>query len=171
VRRGLTLRWIPNHLKDGHGRVFPRPLLMLIQEAANLETRDQRAEGNHMIHYTALRGALDRVSEFRVKELTDEEFPWLRTLERTFQIHSFQVPAMRKDVLKVLRIDWSDKKAVSDGKAAPPETEPNALLDYLAELGIVSFRSDGRIDVGDLYLKGLHLRRKGGVARPKSARH
>jgi len=168
VRRGLTLRWIPNHLKDGHGRVFPRPLLMLIQEAARLETRDQRAKGNHKIHYTALRGALDRVSEFRVKELTDEEFPWLRTLERTFQIHPFQVPAMRKDVLKVLRIDRIDW---SKEKARPPETEPNALLDYLAELGVVSFRSDGRIDVGDLYLKGLHLRRKGGVARPKSARH
>jgi hypothetical protein len=105
------------------------------------------------------------VSEFRVKELTDEEFPWLRTLERTFRIKPFQVPVMRRDVLKMLRIDWKQEKAV------PPETEPNALLDYLAELGIVSFRSDGRIDVGDLYLKGLHLRRKGGVARPKSVRH
>lgn len=160
--KGLTLRWIPNHLKDGHGRVFPRPLLIMIHEAANLEMRDQRAGGYHLIHYTALRGALDRVSEFRVKELSDEEFPWLQGLERTFQKNPFQVPIMRKDVLKELRVDWSKEKA------APAETEPNALLDYLAELGIVSFRSDGRIDVGDLYLKGLHLRRKGGVARPKS---
>jgi len=162
ITRGLTLRWIPNHLKDGHGRVFPRPLLILIQEASVLENRDQRAEAPHLIHYTALRGALDQVSLFRIKELSQEEFPWLLGLERAFQRNHFHVPVSRKEVLKALRIDWSKEKVV------PAETEPNALLGYLAELGIVSFRSDGRIDVGDLYLKGLHLRRKGGVARPKS---
>ncbi len=40
-------------------------------------------------------------------------------------------------------------------------------LDYLVELGIFTNRRDGRIDAGDLYLRGLHLKRKGGVARPK----
>jgi hypothetical protein len=159
-RKGLTWRWIPNHVKDGHGRVYPRPLLRLVERAAQLEQRNPKADQPNLIHHTALRGALDTVSEFRVKELTDEEFRWMERVQRAFRERPFVVPAAQREVLRSLRIDW-DKEA-----ARPPETEPDGLLDYLVELGIASRRTDGRIDVGDLYLKGLHLKRKGGPKRP-----
>ena len=162
-KKGLTLRWIPNHLKDGHGRLFPRPLLRLVQEAAKIERRDQRAASPRLLDHMDLREALDRVSEFRVDELEREEFPWLRPIKLAFRDRPFMVPAERRDVLRSLDIDWSKQQL------RPPATDPEGVLDYLVELGIASIRSDAqqRIDIGDLYLKGLHLKRKGGVARPK----
>ncbi|MEW5817591.1 MAG: hypothetical protein AB1798_19610, partial [Spirochaetota bacterium] len=58
-RKGLTLRWLPNHLKDGHGRIYPRPLLRLLEDAAEIELRDRRALGLvQLFHHSALRGAL-----------------------------------------------------------------------------------------------------------------
>lgn len=159
--KGATLRWIPNHLKDGHGRIFPRPLLRLIQESTTLEKRDPQAERPHLIHHTAIRGALDQVSEFRVEELVREEFPWLKRIQAWFKDHPFRVPAERRAVLRALNIDWKHDKDL------PPDTEPERLLDYLVDLGIASVRSNRLVDVGDLYLKGLHLKRRGGVARPK----
>lgn len=159
--KGATLRWIPNHLKDGHGRIFPRPLLRLIQDATRIEKRDRQAERPHLIHHTAIRGALDQVSEFRVEELVREEFPWLKRIQSWFKEHPFRVPADRRAVLRSLNIDWSNQKDL------PPDTEPDRLLDYLVDLGIASVRSNRLVDVGDLYLKGLHLKRRGGVARPK----
>jgi len=159
--KGATLRWIPNHLKDGHGRIFPRPLLRLIQDSTRIEKRDRQAERPHLIHHTAIRGALDQVSEFRVEELVREEFPWLKRIQSWFKEHPFRVPVERRAVLRSLNIDWTHQKDL------PPDTEPDRLLDYLVDLGIASVRSNRLVDVGDLYLKGLHLKRRGGVARPK----
>ena len=42
---------------------------------------------------------------------------------------------------------------------------PEQLVDYLVELGVFRRRWDDRIDVPDLYLFGLDLRRKSGVSR------
>lgn len=164
-RKGLTLRWISNHLKDGHGRIFPRPFLRLVASAVELEGRDRHAERPHILHFTAVRGALDKVSEYRIEELAKEEFPWLRKLQTHLKEHPFNVPCSRREALNALELDWSNEEA------SAPATEPNALLEYLTEIGLFVIRaSDGRVDVGDLYLKGLGLKRKGGVARPKSFR-
>jgi hypothetical protein len=159
-RKGMTFRWIVNHLHDGHGRVFPRPLLRLVEDSSEIERRDHKAEGTKLIHHTALRGALDRVSEFRVQELAQDEFPWIRVIQETFQQDSILVPVEKREILGKLRISWESRID------RPPETDPEALLNYLADLGVVFFRGDGRVDVGDLYLRGLHLKRKGGVQRP-----
>jgi hypothetical protein len=117
-----------------------------------------------LIHHTALRGALDRVSEFQVQELAQEEFPWIEEIRSKLERAGLRVPGERKTFLQVLNIDWDRSPH------RPPVTQPMALLDYLVELGIFSSRRDGRVDVGDLYLKGFQLKRKGGVARPKESR-
>lgn len=165
AHKGLTLRWIPNHIKDGHGRVFPRPLLRLMEEAAVIEKRNHLAAKPALIHHTALRGALDRVSEFRVEELEREEFPWMKRVKRALGERPVTLPVERREFLRSLAIDWMGETY------KPPETDPGDLLDYLVELGIAAQREDShqgrRIDVGDLYLKGLNLKRKGGVSRPK----
>jgi hypothetical protein len=164
-RKGLAVRWIPNHLKDGHGRVFPRPFLRLFAGAVQSEEHDRLAEEPHILHYTAVRGALDRVSEYRLEELAKEEFPWIKKLQAHLKADPFFVPCMRNVALKALKPDWAEMKS------AAPATEPNTLLEYLTEIGIFTVRtSDARIDVGDLYLKGLGLKRKGGVARPNKIR-
>lgn len=162
-RKGLTLRWIPNHLKDGHGRIYPRPLLQLAEEAAELELRDCKAVGSdHLIHHSAVRGALDKVSVLRVGELAMDEFPWIERLRTSFEQANLLVPADPRKFHSALALRWTD----SEDK--PPSTSPRDLLDYMVELGIFTVRRDGRIDAGDLYLKGFHLKRKGGVARPRA---
>ena len=164
-RKGLSFRWVLNHLKDGHLRVYPRPLLRLVECSAEIEKRDGKARTlGQLIHHTALRGALDKVSVYRVEELTHEEFPWLRRIQKALSEKPFVVPAERKVVLKSLTIRWPDNEAPL------PSTEPADVLDYLVQLGLFQVRFDGRVDVGDLYLRGLHLKRKGGVARPKEKR-
>lgn len=164
-RKGLTLRWIPNHLKDGHGQIYPRPLLRLLEDAAEIELRDRKTKGTiRLLHHTALRGALDKVSEFRVQELAQEEFPWIETIRKNLDGKNLLVPIERYRFAKALKINWSQFRD------RPPDTQPGAILDYLVELGIFSNLRDARVDVGDLYLRGLHMKRKGGVARPKKIR-
>lgn len=202
--KGLTLRWIPGHLKDGHGRVVPRSLLRLLEDAAAIEKQRPQAVRPHLIHHAALRDALARVSRFRIDELASEELPWLRRVQRAFREHPFRVPAAWSVVAQALAtIDWDSERS------RPPETSPDALLGYLVDLGLVSARTSRdaastsgilaarepapwprlvspgsvsgsrtasrtasvsgstKIDVPDLYLAGFHLKRQGGVPRPK----
>lgn len=53
-----------------------------------------------------------------------------------------------------------------EGKSiVPPAQNARELIDYLVELGVFRERANDRIDVPDIYLFGLGLRRKGGVRR------
>jgi hypothetical protein len=60
--------------------------------------------------------------------------------------------------------DWEESWN-SARKIHPPADDPRNFVTYLAELGIVRQRGDGRFDVPDLYQYGLGLTRKGGVSR------
>ncbi|MEA2046480.1 MAG: hypothetical protein U9N48_08200 [Euryarchaeota archaeon] len=46
-----------------------------------------------------------------------------------------------------------------------PEDSAPGLVDYMVEVGIFRERIGGRIDVPDLFLSGLKLKRKGGVRK------
>ncbi len=161
VRKGYTYTWIPNHLQDGNGLLFPRPAVQLFDSAAKQEQRQSRAEGQALLHHSSLRAALDDVSNARVRELTEQEFPWMEPLAEEFRQHGYRVPFPRVEFERALsQVRWPDH-------AVPPSTEPAELAEHLEELGIARRRTDGRFDIGDLYLYGLGLKRKGGVARPR----
>jgi hypothetical protein len=158
--KGFSFAWIPNHLQDGNGRVLPRSMVRLFESAAEIEVKNQKAKWPHLLHHTSLREAVDRVSDSRVQEIEDEEFPWMKTLRSEISKAHPQVPMDRWDFEQLLKIDW-------DGvQERPPETSGRGLLQLLFELGILYLRSDKRVDVRDLYLKGFGFKRKGGVARP-----
>ena len=46
-------------------------------------------------------------------------------------------------------------------------TDGESVLRALNELGVMSERPDGRIDVPDIYRYGFGILRKGGVKRPR----
>ncbi|MCP4659844.1 MAG: hypothetical protein GY856_30955, partial [bacterium] len=70
----------------------------------------------------------------------------------------------RREIEERLQWDWD--QSWSQGQTIrPPVDTPEELVDYLPELGGCQQRRDGRITVTDIYLFGLHLRRKGGVKR------
>lgn len=159
--KGRTFTWIPNHLQDGNGHILPRSFVRLFESAAQVEKEAQRAAWPHLIHHTSLRAAVDDVSKNRVQEIA-EEFPWIKTVQSKLSQLNAILPFERATLEQRLNINW-------DGIAErPPESSGRDLLKLLMELGIfyskADRKSDTRVDVRDLYLKGFGFKRKGGVA-------
>jgi hypothetical protein len=75
-----------------------------------------------------------------------------------------EVPWDRRQVERALGKDWDVTWGAKQG-VSPPADSAHEMVDYLVEVGIFRDRSDGRIDVPDLFLAGLGLKRKGGVVR------
>lgn len=161
--KGLTYRWIPNHLRDAGGRIAPRSFLKLFSLAAKDRLEkfdDQTLPGNTLLQPSDLQGALMATSEDRIRELY-EEYPWLEALKTS--LRDLVVPIQKENFLEALgNTQWSE----TSGKQ-PPTDNPEEVLKYLLQLGIVENRSDGRINMPEIYMYGFKVRRKGGVKRPK----
>lgn len=158
--KGRTFTWIPTHLQDGHGQVLPRSFVKLFEKAAGMENSNPKAETPRLLHHTALRGALDKVSLDRMEEFK-EELPWIERVRSHLVEANFQVPIDRQQIQRSLgEIDWSQSPE------RPPQVSGYDLVQYLGELGIFYMREDNRVDVRDIYLDGLGFKRKGGVKKP-----
>ncbi len=160
--KGLAFRWILDHLRDGNGHALPRSLVWLVEFAAEIELDRPRAGGAHLLHHVSIRNALDKVSGEYVNQAKTHEFPWLEGLAMRLQ-RDREVPWNKREMLKLLGTGFD--ATWSKTGARPPGADPDELLESLEELGIVRVRPDEMFDVPDLYLQGLDLRRKGGVAK------
>jgi hypothetical protein len=111
-----------------------------------------------LLQSSNLQGALMDTSNDRIREL-QEEYPWLESLKMS--LDGLKAP-MQKDVFldRVKSTIWSPEKQ-------PPVTSPEEILQYLLQLGIVENRSDGRINIPEIYLYGFNVKRKGGLKRPQ----
>ena len=164
--KGHSFTWVLDHIRDGNGKASPRALVRLIENAASREVDNPRASGTQLLHHVSLRGALDAVSNTHVLEASTHELPWLQGLKR--QITGSSVPWERRELELLLRKTWN-KVWSGEPAAALPADNPKDLIDYLIEVGIVRIRRSrrggvpDRLDVPDLFLAGLDLKRKGGV--------
>jgi len=162
-KKGITYRWIPNHLQDAGGRIAPRSFLKLFALAAarRLESiSEQNIPGTLLLQPSDLQGALMDASNARIQEL-QEEYPWLESLKTS--LTDLEAPILREKFLDAIRsTQWSEMR----GKQ-PPAHRPEEILTYLLQLGIVENRSDGRINMPEIYLYGFKVKRRGGVKRPK----
>jgi len=160
AKKGITYRWIPNHLQDAGGRIAPRSFLKLFALAAE-SRRDQHStveQNPLLLQPSDLQGALMKTSEDRIREL-QEEYPWLESLKT--RLVNLKAP-MPKEVFldSVKSTTWSPEKQ-------PPVTNPEEILQYLLQLGIIESRLDGRINIPEIYLYGFNVKRKGGLKRPQ----
>lgn len=156
-KKGLVYRWLIDHVRDGLGRAYPRPLVQVVELAAARDLQLAEAVNRpRVIQPMSLRSALDRVSDDHVLQ-AKAELPWLDGVKDALADNPL-VPYVERDAVKLL------DNAASRAGSAPPY-EGKDLLDYLLELGILRRRPDRRIDAPDLFLNGLGLRRKGGVKR------
>jgi hypothetical protein len=161
--KGESFPWIIGHLRDGNGKVSPRSLILLFENAAVLELGNLRASGAQVLSHFSLRNALDKVSESYVTQASDE-FLWLPMVKERLKANP-QVPwESRRLIEAALKVDW-DAWLTQSPEVRPPADSPKELVDVLLELGIVRDRGNDKYDVPDLYLKGLGLNRKGGVAK------
>ncbi|WP_299755957.1 hypothetical protein [uncultured Chloroflexus sp.] len=163
IKKGRTFTWILDHLRDGKGRITPRTLVSLWGYAAAQELDSQKASASHLIHPTSLRRALDQVSDDYVKMLKSREMPWLEGLMK--RLSNREVPLTREEWIAILATDWTQWRNDTQEKQRPPHQTPAEFLDLLLELGVCRERPDGRIDVPDLFLHGLAIKRRGGVKR------
>ena len=161
-KKGLVTNWLLAHLRDGNDAVSPRSLVRLIEQAAGKEVANKSLRPPRLIHPTALRQALDDVSGEHVTQGISSEWPWLEGV-RTRLAEDRLVPWDRQRIVALLDAGWDRSWGSSDRVIRPPADRPADFLDYLIEIGVFRRRFDDRVDVPDLYLSGLGLRRKGGV--------
>jgi hypothetical protein len=161
AKKGITYRWIPNHLQDAGGRIAPRSFLKLFALAADRRIKGQvehNLSGTAILQPSDLQGALMDTSDDRIREL-QEEYPWLESLKTS--LVGLTAPMPKDTFLDAVKsTTWSPEKQ-------PPVTNPEGILQYLLQLGIVENRWDGRINMPEIYLYGFKVKRKGGVKRPK----
>jgi hypothetical protein len=156
-KKGFTYRWIPNHLQDAGGRIAPRSFLKLFVLAAQQRIQQQIYTGT-LLQPSNLQGALMDTSEVRILEL-GEEYPWLESLK--ISLNGLEAPVQKDKFLEAVESTiWKDDRQ-------PPASNSEEILKYLLQLGVVESRSDGRINMPEIYLYGFKVKRKGGVKRPK----
>lgn len=163
-KKGTSYSWIPNHLQDANGALAPRPFINCFREAAAYMLENPGAmddlEGSHLLLPASIQKALISVSEDRVAELT-EEYVWLSRLRNML---SGLTMLMDKEEF----IDHIDMGAWDENeKATLPEQSAYGLFSVLENLGIVIVTRDNRVNVPEIYLHGFHMKRRGGLKRPK----
>lgn len=163
-KKGLVYRWLLDHVRDGMGRAYPRPLVQMIEQAAQHERQQAESLSKpRLLQPTSLRRALDGVSMDHVQQAS-HEWPWMDALKRCLAINPL-VPYPDTEAVRLLQ--GTAQTDLWSGPAVAPPYEGKELLAYLIELGILRRRPDQRIDAPDLFLSGLGLRRKGGVLRKR----
>ena len=160
-RKGMSFYWIPNHLQDAKGRMFPRSFLKCFAVAAQrmLANEDVLASltGSQLILPDLIRAALPSVSEDRLAELL-EEHPWIAQLKPAFR---GLVLLMEKDSF-IDNIDmdlWDDTQ-----KRSLPDRTPRGIFNALQQIGVV-FAFENRVNVPELYLHAFQMQRKAGIHR------
>lgn len=156
VKKGYVYRWIPNRLQDARRVVAPRAVVNLVQYASGCALQQgPRARYSRLLHPVELRRALEQTSRQRADEVR-EEFPVVQRMEN---LRGIQIPMERATAVRLL--------STPSGQADDLGDDGNRALDLLLHVGVLHERTDGRIDVPDIYRFGYGIKRKGGVARPR----
>jgi hypothetical protein len=163
-RKGQSFNWVLDHIRDGHKCATPRALVRLFEQAATKERGNPRATPPRLLHPTSLRQALEDVSKDHVSQGISNEWPWLYGVKARIAENKL-APWKRRELQDVLNENWDSPWGEKGKSIVPPAQNARELIDYLVELGVFRERANDRIDVPDIYLFGLELRRKGGVRR------
>ncbi len=165
ANKGRSFNWVLDHLRDGKGKVAPRSLVRLFEIAALKEEEKPRAEYPRLLHPTSLRQAMEDVSRFHVTQAIQNEWPWLEGVKARLAGAGPAPWASDDRIIILLEKNWRKQWGPPDNKdIRPPANTAEELIDFLLNLGLLRERSDGRLDVPDIYLFGMGLRRKGGVS-------
>ena len=166
AKKGITYRWIPNHLQDAGGRIAPRSFLKLFALAAQsrIQQHSTVEQNTLLLQPSDLQGALMNTSEDRIREL-QEEYPWLKSLKTSLEEEELTAPMPKENFLAAIKsTKWTPEKSPPISNS---DTNPEGILQYLLQLGIVESLFDGRINMPEIYLYGFKVKRKGGIKRPK----
>lgn len=177
-RKGRPYTWLPNHLMDGHGRISPRSFLKALFTAAEA-TRTGHPSHDRALHQEAIRQGVQEASKGRVAEIS-EDTRWVELAIRP--LAGCQVPIEKETVLGIWKKENLPAELARDSarytqidvpelvRTGPRHPDDlSRLVEELKELGVMTPpRSDGRLDLPDVYRIAFGLGRRGGVPRPKT---
>jgi hypothetical protein len=103
------------------------------------------------------------VSKEHVLGVNTHELPWLPGVKD--RLDGAGVPMMQREAERLLGRNWEGSWNQEKPDARPPADNASELITQLIEIGVFRMRTEGRIDVPDLFMIGLGLSRKGGVRR------
>lgn len=167
-KRGLVYTWVPLHLSDAANTCSPRTFLTAWKKAAeHLPAPEGRA-----VDHLGLLDGVRSASADRLNELY-EDYGWIRpSLDA---LHRQFVPMARdqlfelwqeRQVIRAIRESANDQVA-----SIPPGLvdagDPGALLEAMTNVAVMEERSNGKINVPDIFRVEAGILRKGGVAVPR----
>jgi hypothetical protein len=174
-RKGHTYTWLPNHLADGLGQVSPRSFLSALRKATDI-TAEQYANHQLALHWDGIRRGVQTASQIRVKEIA-EDIPWVAEAIRPLE--GLQVPIDPPDVIS----RWEERglqQTLEGLRNMPPSDEEDEarptgpthgrfaeLIEELIQIGVMTRRANGRLDLPDVYRVAFGLGRRGGIPRAK----
>ena len=167
-KRGLVYTWVPLHLSDAANTCSPRTFLTAWKEAAERVP----APTDRAIDHLGLLDGVRSASQSRLNELY-EDYEWIRpsleALKRQFVPMSrgqlFQLWEDSRVMLTIESSTHSEVMKTPAGLTDGPGLE--ALLEAMKAVAVMDERSNGKINVPDIYRVEAGILRKGGVAVPK----
>jgi hypothetical protein len=164
--KGATYPWTYKHLADGRDVVTPRSFLKLFVEAA----RHTSALVNQVITAEGIRQGLREASKTRVEQLA-LEYPWIK--RALAPLAGLKVPCPSWEIHDAWQISNTvgviSAAAEAEGFLPPYQNtsgrEPEEDLEAaMARIGVLSYRTDGRADMPDLFRIAARMLKLGGVA-------
>ena len=160
-RRGVPYLWIVSHLADGQGQASPRSFLAAIRQAAE-NSLELHGDYQLPLHYDSLKRGVQAASTIRIDELA-EDHPWMKELMKP--LRGLSVPCDPDQFED--RLEGQIPDEMPDLLERLPERlrkqGVRGVMDYLEQLGLITFMLNGRINMPDLYRVGFGLGRKGGI--------
>lgn len=164
-KRGKPYTWLVNHLQDGLDQVSPRSFCAALSHAAE----STREDASLVLDYKAIQAGVREASKIRVDELITEDYPWVDTVMQPLR-GNLTVPCSAEDIRNLwdrsrtlAGLESSLKESSADVKLPPPSLEPDAVLNSLQALGLLTRIDRDRIQMPDVYRIAFGLGRRGGV--------
>jgi hypothetical protein len=174
TNRGNTYNWVVNHLADAHGETTPRAFLVALAQAAAHPTR-----ASTVIDHLGIQAGVREASERRLREL-EEDYWWIRTAFEP--LADTRVPCEPQEFIDRWLLDRTAYKITESAESAekegvlrlppiafdsnPSVSKESALLSSLKLIGVVEERSNGKINMPDIFRVAAGIKRLGGVKPP-----
>lgn len=162
-KRGIPYVWLPGHLADAREIISVRSFLIALAEASQ---DDSHPTHEYPLHWDALKDGVRKASERRRMEL-EEDLPWAHFAMSALK--GLEIPCD----FDAIRQRWSEQDTltrVKNSERRPelfPLDELESLRRALTWAGVFATRTDGRLNVPDVYRVAYGLPLRGGVPTRK----
>lgn len=165
---GRTYSWLHDHLADAAGETSPRSFLFAIKNAAG-ESQDH----DRVLSHKDLHVGVQNASQIRLSQLK-EDYWWVE--DAIGALEGLLVPANPGDFIS----RWAERKTAAaillDSRKSnrlPPvlladePAEPEVrLLEELVHINVIERRTNGKINMPDIFRVAAKMKRRGGLRPP-----